>query len=243
MASAPAAPGDWLVRRLTETLDHFFRERAPLSPGEGLLVAFSGGPDSTALLSGLRNWADPRRVELHAAHLDHATDPDSGERARRAAEIAAALGVPLTAERLAPGVERERRGHEEAARRARYAFLEGARASVAARYVVTAHHRDDQVESVLLRILLGSGLPGLGGIAAVRGRLVRPLLAWSRSELGEIARRVTPAPASDPTNLDTARPRNQLRHLLPPHFQREAPLLRDPALALGESAAAARDAI
>jgi tRNA(Ile)-lysidine synthase len=247
MSSAPAATGAWLIGRLAETLDRFFTERAPLSPGERLLVAFSGGPDSTALLRVLRSWAGARHILIHAAHLDHAADPHSAERAKRAAEIAATLEVPLTAERLTERLGEEarhpRRGYEEAARSARYAFLERVRAEVDARYIATAHHRDDQVESVLLRILQGSGLPGLGGIAEVRERLARPLLAWSRRDLATIAASVSPAPVNDPTNRDTTRPRNRLRHVLLPRLEDSDRRLRERALALGAAATAARSHI
>jgi tRNA(Ile)-lysidine synthase len=240
-ASRPA--GRTALERLTDALDRFFSDRAPVAPGERLIVAFSGGPDSTALLHGLRELAKHREIGLHAAHLDHAGDARSADRAARAAEIATQIGVPVTLERLAADGTRSPRGPEEAARRARYAFLERIRSRVGARYVVTAHHRDDQVESVLLRILHGSGLPGLGGIAPLRGAVVRPLLDFGRRELAlalEPSTAIGPAPVADPTNQDLDRPRNLLRHHLLPQLVSHDPGLPERVVALGSAATAAR---
>lgn len=206
----------------------FFSSEAPLGENDGIVVAFSGGPDSTALLLGLGRLARQRRVRLHAAHLDHALDPASGGRAAGAAELARRLGVPLRVERRC--VRRLRRageGIEEAARRIRYAFLEEVRQSLGARYVATAHHRDDQVETVLLRLLYGSGLTGLAGIRPHRGRIVRPLLGLGRDELAAVVAAAGLRPLADPTNHDAGAARNRVRHhLLPRLAAREPGLVR-----------------
>jgi len=161
--AAGAAPE--VAAGLAARLDRFFAGRAPLAPGDRLLVAFSGGPDSTALLAALARWAPARGVALAAAHLDHGLDPGSAERAHAAAAAAAALGVPCTVARL-PVAPRARRGEspEAAARRVRYGFLESERRRSGARWIATAHHRDDQAETVLLRLAAGSGPAGLAGI-------------------------------------------------------------------------------
>lgn len=243
-ASSPTDRG--ALDRLVDAIDRFFSDRAPLGPGERLVIAFSGGPDSTALLHGLCEIASRRGIGLHAAHLDHATDVRSADRAAQAASLAAGLGVPFTVERRAMNGGRSPRGPEEAARRDRYAFLERVREQVGARYVVTAHHRDDQIESVLLRILHGSGLPGLGGIASLRGPVVRPLLDLGRRDLAlalEQAAATGPPPATDPTNQDLERPRNLLRHRLLPRLVGRDASLPARVVALGVAAAAARRSI
>jgi tRNA(Ile)-lysidine synthase len=192
------------------TLAAFFRNEAPLAPGDGLIAAFSGGPDSTALLLGLARLGLP----VTAAHLDHGMDPGSAERARAAARIAERLGVPFVMERR----EVARRGEspEAAARRVRYGFLEEVRVREGARWIATAHHRDDQAETVLLRLMFGSGLEGLGGIRPVHGAVVRPLLGLSRKDLhaslGDLE------PVRDPTNEDLGLPRSRARHLLLPRL-------------------------
>ncbi len=209
--------------KVLQALEAFFRQEAPLDPGDGVVAAFSGGPDSTALLWGLSRLPAAWRLRLHAAHLDHGMDAGSAGRAGEAARLAAQLGVPLIRERADVLADRQPGESPEAAgRRARYAFLERTRRQLAARYVVTAHHRDDQAETVLLRFLFGSGLEGLAGVRPVNsarganGAVVRPLLALPRAELLAAVVAAGLAPVDDPTNRDLAVPRNRVRHRLLP---------------------------
>lgn len=220
---------------ILSALEAFFRdlrdETTPLDPGDSLIAAFSGGPDSTALLLGLSRL--PFRVT--AAHLDHGMDPGSAERARAASTIAARLGVPLVTERRE--VSRYRRlgeSPEAAARRVRYEFLEEVRLREGARWIATAHHRDDQAETVLLRLLFGSGLEGLGGIRPVHGAVVRPLLHVPRREL--LASLGDLEPVLDPTNDDLGSPRSRVRHLLLPRLGADDLLPRIAARARSASA-------
>lgn len=203
---------------ILSTLEAFFRDEAPLDPGDGLIAAFSGGPDSTALLLGLTRL--PFRVI--AAHLDHGMDPGSAERARAATRIAERLGVPFVTERRE--VRRLGESPEAAARRVRYELLEEVRLREGARWIATAHHRDDQAETVLLRLLFGSGLEGLGGIRPVHGAVVRPLLEVPRRDLlaflGDLE------PVRDPTNESMRTPRNRVRHLLRPRLDADDLLSR-----------------
>lgn len=229
---------------LLATLDGFFADRAPIEPGDGIVVAFSGGPDSSALLGALARWRRGRRLTLTAAHLDHGLDPGSAARAHAAAGIAAALGVPFaTARQAVPGLRRGGESLEAAARRLRYRFLEEVRRQQGARYVATAHHRDDQAETVVVRLLQGTGLGGLAAIAPRRGTLIRPLLSVGREELAAWIERHGIEPVDDPTNGDLRRPRNLVRrHVLP--TLEKAPAQTATGLAgLATAAAAARSAI
>lgn len=179
----------------------------------GILVAFSGGPDSTALLAGLALSADRYALRLHAMHLDHQLDPDSRRRASCAEQLAAAIGVPL--ERLTVDVAAARRrgeSTETAARRVRYAQLAATAERLGGSWIVTAHHRDDQAETVLQRLAMGTGLFGLAGIAKRRGPIVRPLLDATRAELAAAVTALGLAPVIDPTNRDLAHQRNRFRH-------------------------------
>jgi tRNA(Ile)-lysidine synthetase-like protein len=200
-------------------------------------VAFSGGPDSTALLWGLAPPVRRRGLRLAAAHLDHGLDTDSARRAVGAAHLAARLGVRLAVDRRPVG-ERRRRGEslEEAARRVRYDFLfeELERSGAAA--LLTAHHRDDQAETVLLRLLGGSGLEGLAGIRALAGLLHRPLLGLPRATLRDALGSIGISPLEDPTNLLLDRPRNRLRWAVLPALAATTPAI---AARLGDLAAAA----
>ncbi|HYG63833.1 MAG TPA: tRNA lysidine(34) synthetase TilS, partial [Thermoanaerobaculia bacterium] len=214
---------------LPSILAAFFRREAPLAPADGLVVAFSGGPDSTALLWGLSRLAAGGSLPLTAAHLDHGMDPGSAGRAAAAARLAHRLRIPFVMERReVPALRRPAESAEAAARRVRYEFLEEVRARAGARWIATAHHRDDQAETVLLRLLFGSGLAGVAGIRPVHGRVVRPLLEVSRAELaaalsagsaGSAGSAAGLSPVEDPTNLDPRTPRNRVRHGLLPALE------------------------
>ncbi len=226
------------------TLDAFFSRTAPVATGDLLVVAFSGGPDSTALLAGLARLASRRGLGVVAAHLDHACDPASGERAERARSLAAALGVEIVVSRR-PIDPRRRPGEsfEAAGRRVRYGFLEEVRRARDARFVVTAHHRDDQAETVLLRLLYGSGLEGLAGIRPRHGRLVRPLLGLGRRELVASLRATGLAPSDDPTNRDLSAARNRVRHGLLPALEAAEPGTTRRLARVAEAALGARKVI
>ncbi len=225
--------------RLLAALERFFSRRA--SVGDLVLVAFSGGPDSTALLWGLAHTAPGLGLALHAAHLDHRLDADSARRAAAASRLATELGVPATVEELesapaGPGST----GREAFARRHRYAFLNRLADRLGARFVATAHHADDQAETVLLRMLFGSGLEGLGAMRRRRARLVRPLLGQRRAVLLGAVESAGLEPVEDPTNFDLAVPRNAVRQRLLPRLEASEPgtverLLRLAAAARGAS--------
>lgn len=190
--------------------------RAAALPAE-LVVAFSGGPDSTALARGL--------VELGLtptlAHLDHGLHAASEAEAAHARAAAFRWGLPLAQRRLAAGALD---GSEASAREARYAYL----AEVAAgRPLLTAHTRDDQAETLLLRLARGTGARGLAGMPASRplgaGQLLRPLLGVARAELQSALVAWGEQSFSDPSNRDPRFARNRLRSGLLPRLG--APLL------------------
>ena len=221
--------------------------RLPLDRGERLVVAFSGGGDSTALLWGLTQLAPCRGIHLLAAHLDHAMDAASAERAAGAARLARRLGVPLVSARRAVGARRRpEESPEAAARRIRYEFLEEIRRGCGARRIATAHHRDDQAETVLLRLRFGSGLRGLSAIQEVAGALVRPLLGLPRAALRQAVAGAGLTPVEDPGNHDPRQPRSRMRHQVLPALARDlaAPADQDQlAAALARLAARAQRAL
>jgi tRNA(Ile)-lysidine synthase len=179
----------------------------PLESGRTWVIALSGGLDSCVLLHLLRFTVRPR-ARLVAAHFDHAMRPGSAADARWVRGLCAAWGVEYACERatLPPSSEAE-------AREARYRFLDRLRERSAPARVFTAHHADDQAETVLFRILRGTGIAGLRGIPGVREPgIVRPLLGFWREELEAYAASVGLRWRDDPTNEHLGFARNALRH-------------------------------
>jgi tRNA(Ile)-lysidine synthase len=186
----------------------------PQAASAPLCVAFSGGEDSTALLAML---AQQVRGRLRAVHVDHGLHPDSRAWVRVCRGTCRALRVPFATRRLAL---KDSRGQslEAVARNARYAAL--AAALRPAEVLLTAHHQEDQLETVLLQLLRGAGLPGLAAMPAVMpfgaGVLVRPLLSVPRAALREWVRARGLACVADPANSEVRFDRNFLRHQVLP---------------------------
>jgi tRNA(Ile)-lysidine synthase len=213
---------------------------------EPLVVGVSGGADSLALLHSLLALRGPDAAgTLHVAHLDHGLrDPDSAADARFVAQLAESWGLTCTVRRLDVGAYAKERGLsiEEAARIVRYAFLAGEAAKRGA-VVAVAHNADDQVETVLMHILRGSGLSGLRGMRALttvpdlphdpllasllqgaqpeRVALFRPLLGVWRRENEAYCGQVGIHPRIDPTNSDPRYTRNRVRRELLPRIERD----------------------
>lgn len=180
-----------------------------------MLVAYSGGPDSTALLDLLLSAAAERGLRIVAGHFDHATRPDSGRVARTAAERARVMGAEVRVGRWGDRGAGASPGHDELRRR-RYRFLRRVAGEVDADRIATGHHADDQAETVLFRLLRGTGLRGLRGIPRLRDGIVRPLLPFRGRELREhLDGRGLPW-SRDPANRDPSRARTRIRHELLP---------------------------
>ena len=184
-----------------------------------VLAAVSGGPDSVALLELLASAADALSLELVVGHVDHGIAVESGRIAALVAGQAERLGLPLVQERLALG----QRATETQARVARWRALQGMRERIGADSVVTAHHADDQAETVLMRVLRGTGPAGLAGMAPRERRILRPLLPFRRAELARYLHVLGIASWSDPANEDVRHDRAWIRHQLLPLLQERWP--------------------
>src|SRR4029077_1561443 len=186
-------------------------------PQGRLVVAVSGGPDSTALLLALHEAG----YDLVAAHYDHALREGSEVPARQVAELCARLSVPLISERRTEPLPKG--SLQAAARTLRYAFLERARVQANADVVALAHTADDVVEGVVLHLLRGCGLAGLRGMPARRGRYVRPMTGIWREEVREFLSRRGILAYEDPANTDTRFARVRARLLILPAMERDRP--------------------
>jgi tRNA(Ile)-lysidine synthase len=200
-----------------------------------MVLAVSGGPDSLALLHLMREV--PGTSELIVAHVDHGIHPDSARVAAEVGRVAASFDLAFEVASLALGEGTS----ETRAREARYRWLRGVARKRRA-WLFTAHHRDDQVETVLMRALKGSGPAGLAGIAQVSGRLVRPLLPFGRDEIrGWLASRGVEV-WEDPANRDPRHLRSWLRIGLLPEIRRHVPVVDRRLLGLAAQAATDRAA-
>ena len=215
-------------------LAHIRRARLFREPGEAL-VAVSGGADSLALLGVLDSVAKELGLGLVVAHVDHGISPSSRAVARIVGELAARYGLPFETVELRLGPE----ASETAARRARYAWLRELQRRRGSKYLVTAHHQDDQVETIVMRALRGSAPAGLAGIAPrARGGLVRPLLPFTRAELAAYTTERGMPVHDDPANRDPRHLRSWVRTtLLPLLSERLGSRLRQDLLAQGRHAA------
>jgi tRNA(Ile)-lysidine synthase len=189
----------------------FVADKELCKPGERVLVAVSGGVDSMVLLDLFRAGASQLGVTLAAAHFDHAMRTDSAADADWVAEICEAWSIELVR-----GRAHQQLAGEASARAARYAFLTEAAQRVGAQRIATAHHADDQIETVLLRLLRGTGLRGLSGIPLRRGIIIRPLLRFRKTELIAYAASHSIPFREDETNATDLYARNQIRRALLP---------------------------
>jgi tRNA(Ile)-lysidine synthase len=197
---------------------------------ETIVVAVSGGADSTALLLALNELkaASKLAVNICVAHLDHKLRKTSAKDARWVADLAAKLGYDCVIGRakVAELAKTNNDNLEQAARRARYAFLERTAKRKSAQYVLTGHTMDDQAETVLLRLMRGSAGGGLGGMDAVRNlgagnsiKLVRPLLWARRADTENYCRLRKTAYLTDEMNNNAGFSRVRVRQQLLPLMQ------------------------
>jgi tRNA(Ile)-lysidine synthase len=221
-----------------DPIQHLSARLATLTPGP-LCIGVSGGLDSSVLLHALAMLPRARARGLVALHVDHGLHPSSAQWADHCARLCASLDVALQVE--AVDVARvDEYGLEAAARRARHAAF--ARHLPAGGILALAHHRDDQAETLLLRLLHGAGQEGLAGMRPLRrfarGWLWRPWLDLPRAALAAYARRVGLEWIEDPANADPGFARNHLRHEVLPALERRWP---DAAARIAAAAARVRE--
>ncbi len=218
-------------------------------PGAGrILVAFSGGPDSVCLAALLARSCKTRPVSC--IHVDHGLDSESAERALRADAISRSLGLNCVIEQAVVGRKPGREtgyegGTEGGARKARYAIF--SRLLQRGETLVTAHHADDQAETILMRLLRGAGPAGLSGIPHQRpfgsGWLVRPLLDWSRSDIMAWLENEKLVWIADPANDDPNFDRNFVRHEIMPRLDARWPGVAGAIRRAGRLSEGAADAV
>lgn len=198
-------------------LVQFCKAHDLLQKGDHVVCAVSGGADSMALLWGMYLLKDSYDLKLSAAHFDHGLRGEESARdARFVQEFCDRYDIPLYYQKgsVTPG----RKGLEAAAREARYSFFETLPGKLA-----TAHTADDNAETVLMHLVRGTGLKGLGGIAPIRGRVIRPMLDITREQVLAFLEEYHISYMTDSTNSADDFLRNRLRHHVLPLLKQENP--------------------
>lgn len=223
-------------KAVLDEIRRFVARHGLLEPGDRVIVALSGGPDSLGLALALHRLRMPWRLDLHLFHLHHGLRGEEADRdAAFVQEVAERLELPCTVVRrdVRGEASRLRTGLEAAGRAVRYRELAGLAARLGASRVAVGHTRDDQAETVLMALLRGTGRRGLGGMAPARPlgfgappgvTLVRPLLAVGRAETLALCREAGLEPRRDASNEDPRFLRSRIRtELLPLLRERYSP--------------------
>ncbi len=221
----------------------FFKKHHPAG-NAGVLVALSGGADSTALLLALlESSASDLQLQLVAAYVDHnlRRRDELDREIAHVTSLCSAVGVALEVRTIERGAiedaaRRDGVGIEAAARRIRYSVLESVRRDYGLEFIATGHHSDDQAETVLMRVLQGASAGGLSGMPERRGRIIRPLLSVSREDLRTFLIERKVEWIEDSSNRSERMLRNAIRRTVIPAIESVFPSYRDSLQALAEKA-------
>ncbi|MCM8799318.1 MAG: tRNA lysidine(34) synthetase TilS [Candidatus Omnitrophica bacterium] len=210
-----------ILKKVEETIRHYNL----IQKKDKVLVAVSGGPDSVALLYILNSLKKKLGISLHVAHLDHMLRKDSWKDKEFVESLAKRLALPISSAQINVKEFFKSGSLEEIARNIRLGFLFKIAKEVKAKKIALGHNLDDQVETVLMRILRGAGLYGLRGILPKREicgfTIIRPLINLSRKEIEGYLKRRKIKPLIDYTNLEDIYLRNRIRHRLIPLLEKE----------------------
>jgi tRNA(Ile)-lysidine synthase len=212
------------VGRLRRAVAVALDRHAVLLPGESVLVACSGGADSSAMLDALARLAPPRSLRLHVAHVDHGMREGSSAEAEPVRAAALARGLPFT--ELTVTVASSGSSLQDRARDARHAALETLADNLGASAIAIAHTADDQAETVLMRALGGATPRALAAMGERRGRLARPLLRVWRADVVAYCLALGLEVLDDPSNADPRFLRTRVRLELIPALERVFPAAR-----------------
>ncbi|MDY6970959.1 MAG: tRNA lysidine(34) synthetase TilS [Thermodesulfobacteriota bacterium] len=218
------ADPNWTKKIIRKVMRTVFKYNM-IRHGDRVVVGVSGGADSVCLLDVLNELKDSLGIELVAAHLDHGLRPDADRDETKFVEsLAASLDLPFETKEAGPGLREGVKGLEERARQTRYRFFEELRKKTSSQKIATGHNLNDQAETVLMRLLRGSGPAGLAGIPPCRDqRIIRPLIEVTRNEIESYLKCKQIAYMTDSSNLETRYLRNKIRLDLLPKLKEYQP--------------------
>lgn len=230
---------------ILEKVEHTIARFNMLKKNDRIILAVSGGADSVSLLYLLNRLKKKWHLYLHLAHLNHLLRKnESEEDARFVGHLAEKLRLPFSCESadVADFARKNSLSQEEAARQLRYAFLLSVAKKNSAKKIALGHNRDDQVETVLMRLLRGSGMSGLRGMPAKRRLdgclIIRPLIELKRSQILDYLAAKKISYRSDSTNFESQYFRNRIRHNLIPYLEKDFnPNIREILLNLAQNLA------
>ncbi|MBN2033917.1 MAG: tRNA lysidine(34) synthetase TilS [Deltaproteobacteria bacterium] len=224
------------LQKVKETISRY----EMIQPEDLVVVAVSGGPDSVCLLSILHELKDKLRLRLIVAHFDHGLRPaDDESETAFVRSLAESLKLPFETAQGHMLAKNATASREEAARNTRYAFLERVKEKHKAQKIALGHNLNDQAETILMRLLRGSGPSGLTGIPPCRdGSIIRPLIKLERPEIEKYLKGKKLASVTDPSNLSTEYLRNRIRLEFMPLLEKHQPQL---VRLLGQTAEILRD--
>ena len=224
---------------MLDVIKGWVTSHALIMPGDRILAACSGGPDSLALVHILNRLKKEYSFSLAVACVNHMFRPEAAEEAEYVAAFSASLGLEsfVTAINVSAYAAANKMSAQEAGRLLRYQYLRSVTAEWGGAKIATGHHRDDQVETVLINLLRGAGSGGLRGIQPENGGIIRPLLAVSRRDIEDYCIEYGLKPRYDSSNSKTTYLRNRVRLKLLPTLEADYnPAIREALWRLSELA-------
>ena len=214
-----------------------------LQPSQQIIIAVSGGKDSMTLLYSMCRIADRLNVKIKAVHLNHHLRGNSNNDQILVEKFCKQLKIDLTVDHLDPDTKRKGESPEAWARDHRYASLERIRKEIGADWIFTAHHGNDQIETILFHLSQGTGISGLRGIHDNQGHILRPMLCFPRGDIDQYAAEMNIPWVDDSSNFDESIPRNNLRHNVVKPWEKSNPDLVSAFHEISEHAKDANEAL
>jgi tRNA(Ile)-lysidine synthase len=213
------------MKNIQERVKHVIKKHNLIGKNSKIVIGVSGGADSVCLLYLLNNLKKELNFTLHIAHFDHKLRKESGKDSQFVKKLGEKLNIPTTVGRASAKGFTKNLSLEEAARNARLFFLSNVAAKVGAKMIALAHNFDDQAETVLMRILRGTGLAGLSGIPSKRSmgtfEIIHPLLEIKRKEIERYLTKKQISFCIDKSNSNEIYLRNKIRHSLLPLIEKD----------------------